>query len=240
MIRSLLGAGAACCALSASVNAALIYAGTGSPQASFTTGNPEMPSFQELGFGTTYSTSGVRITLTQTTRITGLRAVCNTDQPLSSVHPILNVFAASGPMSREQAFAASPLLGNAASASMSLTGVPLAFGNSMNGRTNYLLSFEVLGFELPAGSYIFSPMVQVLGGDWNFVETDLSLGTAIVALDSHPGQYFEYSAFGSPYSTGSLAIDVFGDPVPSPGGAVALAGFGLLGLSRRRRPGAHQ
>lgn len=234
MVRHAFGVGMACCALASTAEASLIYSGTGYPAQTHTTGHPEMPAFHRIGFGDTYAVSGVRLTLTEPTRITGINAVGNTDQPLAGVLPLLNIFRGVGSQSREMAFASTPLFGNAASVLMAFSSTPLPFGTSLGGRQNFYYTFSFTPFELPAGDYVFSPMVQVLGGDWGWVETDLPLGTAIYAQDSEPGQFFTYSGFGAPYSTGSMAIDVLGEAVPAPGTAVVLSLFVTVGVRRRR------
>lgn len=79
----------------------------------------------------------------------------------------------------------------------------------MSGRQNYHFEMTLPPFVLPAGDYIFSTLVIVTGGDWNWVETDWLLGSAIYAVYTSPGQYFEVIDFGTPFTTGSLAFDIF-------------------------------
>ncbi|MCO6438145.1 MAG: hypothetical protein J5J06_13710 [Phycisphaerae bacterium] len=215
----------------APARADVIYGGTCFPDVSHTNGQPGMTATHEFEL---WDLVGTRISLHQDMMITGFNAVAITDVPFESVVPRINIYAASGGTSREQMFANSPLVGNVFSGTMSM-GTPVPFGQSMEGFQSYYINFSFTPFTLPAGDYILSSYVDLVGGSWAWVQTDQNLGSAIEVWSGEPGNYYDYSSFGPPYTTGSAGVDLIGTPIPEPASICLLSAGSLLATKRLRR-----
>jgi hypothetical protein len=143
--------------------------------------------------------------------------------------------------SSASSFAANPLLGDvytqtgASIENLAGTAPPAWGGVNWNGFTNRYVDLGFTPFILPAGNYIVSVLFSINSGFllWTEVLHDFGLPGDIVAFNTLPGQFFEYT--GSPvYTTGDAAVMFEARPVPEPG-SLLLLGCAALGIARRRR-----
>lgn len=219
-------------ATTATVNASIVYAGSGYPTLSHTDGHPEMGAVN-LPTASAYFLAGQRVTLPSDILVTDIAGVASsTTDNWGLFSPVLDVYKASGSLTREEVFASSLQNGNAFHSPIAFSGTPVPFGTGFSGFPNYYAEFQFAPFFLPAGDYIFSLSMTTVGQSWAWLETDFDLDGAIYTEDTHPGQYFEYEG-ASPFNTGSMAIDIEGTYVPEPTTAFLCCGC-LVGMLLRR------
>jgi len=78
-------------------------------------------------------------------------------------------------------------------------------------------SFEPVPFRLEPGNYIFTVVVPVGSGTFQWAESSINLGSDILTADSTIGEFYLWSESGvKGMTTGTAAVDVYGVNVPSP------------------------
>ena len=218
--------------LSGSSVACADYLATGYPDPGMTNGRPRMASYRDSGG---YATTGIRLSFVEPVRVTGISMVGATSifDPLD-MNPDIVVHSGGGGLSREEAFAASPFVGNAITISNVYIANHMPFGTSAGGVPTFFVQLGFTPFTLPAGDFILSVPVTRQLSPWSYQESTMQLGTAILADSGSPGSFFEWNSLPG-YSTGTPAIDINWHTVPSPVSAMVLALGSLRSLGRRRR-----
>lgn len=207
-------------------------------------GYPDHPEYHEgrpregmfyTEFGGPYQVTGMPITLTEPTEITGIYMVGGLASGTWEQYDPqrVNIFGWEGGGLPEVWFGGNPGVGNVYSnteITFSPERIPFTLDNLE--RQNYYFGYEFDPIYLDPGEYIFSVTVYSTSGILGASESALDLGSAFKATSIVPGQALLWE--NSPgFTTGTPAWDIYGRVIPEPG-TLSLAAFGALACIRRR------
>jgi len=173
-----------------------------------------MTSARQYPIGSTWGVTGVWLTLTERTVITGISGIGLTNEgttPADDFRPRLNVH------SSADAFAAAALHGDVHNDdAVRLAEEPILISKS--GREFswvYYVSFTFTPFELDAGTYVVSLYADRISTYWEWCESSREGGSDILTTSTTIGEWFEWtslSEFGM--TTGTAGVDIVGYASP--------------------------
>lgn len=193
---------------SGSAVAETIRFASGYPSTSYVDGRPYISGNIINNFGTSWGLVGIPVSLSNRIRLdsfAGVGGYVGNCTPVNCGSPFLKIF------STQEEFRTNNLNGDIYDGAMSIS-FQEEFGlESRVGTDNYFI--EMASSEkvvLLPGDYIVVVGLELSGDNWGWVFSTLDLGTDFF-VDSHGPELFELDSISD---TGTVAVDIFGTPIP--------------------------